>query len=66
LACSDQPEQAIIVLTKIPKEYFKLNQIKDAEEDSDYALSVLVLFETLLLHFEENPQISPNLPMAEA
>jgi len=60
------PGEAILVLIKIPKEYFILNQIKDAQEDNDYALSVVVLFECLLKHFEENPEIPPFMSLGEA
>jgi hypothetical protein len=40
--------------------------MKDAQEDNDYALSVIVLFECLLKHLEENPELPPNLSMGEA
>jgi hypothetical protein len=54
------------LLVKIPKEYFTDYQLKDAQEDNDYALSVVVLFECLLDFFEKNPELPPHLSIGMA
>lgn len=54
------------MIVKIPKEYFLEQHVKDCEDDSDFALDVLVLYEGLVQHFESSPEINPNLPIGEA
>lgn len=40
--------------------------IDDCEKDDIFALDVVVLFDLLQQHFEDNPQVSAFMPLGEA